>query len=143
MKMVRLALQHDDSFVPSDTEIRKGGVSYTIDTVRRLRKRYGRQVEIWLLMGMDTFVDIPNWKEPEELARECFFGVARRPGYGKRTVKAVPARRTRFVDITAVDISSTDIRERLSQGRSIRFLVPGPVERYIAENTPYHRLVQA
>jgi nicotinate-nucleotide adenylyltransferase len=67
----------------------------------------------------------------------CSFGIARRPGYGKDVSPPIAGAKTRFVDITAVDISSTDIRERLSEGKSIRFLVPAGVETYIRAHKVY------
>ena len=137
LEMVRLATEGCDGFEVSDIEVLKGGVSYTVDTVRRIRDAYGEHVELWLLMGMDAYLDIPTWKEPEMIAAECSFGVAARPGYANDIDPGLPADKTRFVDITLVEISSTGIRERLSLGKSIKYLVPDGVERYIRQHGPY------
>lgn len=131
LAMVRMAIGDHDGFRDSDVEIRRGGVSYTFDTIVELRSLYGDGVELWLLMGQDSFQEISTWKEPEKIAAQCFFGVACRPGYPRRARQPVPGVQAEFVDITAVDISSTDIRARLSQGKSIRYLVPKSVEAYI------------
>jgi nicotinate-nucleotide adenylyltransferase len=132
-----LAIEGRSVFRCSDAEIRRGGISYTIDTVRDLRGTYGAEVELWLLMGQDSYQDVPTWKSPERIAAQCFFGVARRPGYGSMVSPAVPGLRSKFVDITAVDISSTDIRARIGEGRSIRYLVPPKVGDYIKANCVY------
>ena len=137
LTMVRLAIDGHKGFLGSDIEIRRGGTSYTIDTVRDLRGEYGDQTELWLLMGQDSYHDISAWKQPERIASECFFGVARRPRYKRDIEPPIPGLRSRFVDITAVDISSTDIRARISEARSISFLVPRSVEDYIRANRIY------
>ena len=137
LAMVRLAIEQNPGFQDSDIEIRRGGTSYTIDTVHDLRAEYGKEIELWLLMGQDSYHDISAWKQPDSIAAECFFGVARRPGYEREMEPPVPGVRSRFIDITAVDISSTDIRARIGEARSIRFLVPRKVEDYIKTNRLY------
>jgi nicotinate-nucleotide adenylyltransferase len=137
LAMTKLATHNRPGFQVSDLEIVRGGLSYTVDTVRQLREQFGPDVEIWLLMGMDAYLDFPRWERPEEIAGECRFGVACRPGYVKNLDEGLPLAKTRFVDITPVDISSTDIRERLRRGRSICFLLPADVEAYIRKNRPY------
>jgi nicotinate-nucleotide adenylyltransferase len=137
LEMIRLALGDHPLFELSDLEIRRGGVSYTVDTVRHLREEMGPEVELWLLLGMDAYLDIPAWKDPEVVLAECRFAVAGRPGCEDRRLSADFEARTRFCNITAVDISSTDIRERLKEGRSIRYLVPDAVEAYIMSRRPY------
>ncbi|MGD8628952.1 MAG: nicotinate-nucleotide adenylyltransferase [bacterium] len=137
MAMVRLAVRDHPLFEVSDIEILRGGVSYTVDTVRHFREKMGPDVEIWLLLGMDAYLDIPAWKDPDIVLSECRFAVARRPGCEERRLSADFEARTRFEDITAVDISSTGIRERLQEGKSIRYMVPDAVEVYIREWKPY------
>jgi nicotinate-nucleotide adenylyltransferase len=137
MAMVEIALGGFEGFAASNIEIRKGGISYTVDTVTYLRKHYGQEVDLWLLMGMDTYLEVPTWKQPDRIAAECLFGVACRPGYSRKVARGFPGARSEFIDITAVDISSTDIRNRLKLGRSIRFLVPDAVADYIKVKKPY------
>jgi nicotinate-nucleotide adenylyltransferase len=137
LAMTRLATADHRRFAVSDMEIARGGVSYTNDTVRHLREAVGGAVELWLLMGLDAYLDLPTWKELDELIAECFFGVAGRPGYTREPVSGLSMKRTRFVDITPVKISSSDIRRRLAKGGSVRYLVPDAVERYITESQPY------
>jgi len=135
--MIKLALLNCPSFEISDLEIRRGGVSYTADTIRQLREAMGKDVDLWLLLGMDAYLEIPAWKDPDVVLAECRFAVARRPGYDGRRLSAAFEARTRFEKITSVDISSTGIRERLRQGRSIRYMVPDAVEDYIRKRKPY------
>jgi nicotinate-nucleotide adenylyltransferase len=137
LAMARVAVRGYDCFTVSDVEIARGGMSYTTDTIGQLREEFGSEVELWLLTGMDAYLDLRTWKDPDGIASECFFGVACRPGYNREKVAFPPAARTRFVDITPVDISSTDIRRRLLEGRTIRYLVPDSVEAYIRGNRPY------
>jgi len=135
--MVELAVGNHPAFEVSDLEIRRGGVSYTVDTVRHLREEMGKDIELWLLSGMDAYLDIPAWKDPDVVLAECHFAVARRPGYDDRRLSASFEARTRFVNITSVDISSTGIRDRLRDGKSIRYMVPDAVEDYIRARRPY------
>ena len=137
LAMLDLAVGGRDGFEVSDIEIARGGLSYTVDTVGALRRQFGPGVELWLLMGMDAYLELPAWERPEEIVAECRFGVARRPGYARQLDAGLPLAKTEFVDITPVDIASTDIRKRLLEGRSIAFLVPGPVEAYIRKHKPY------
>jgi nicotinate-nucleotide adenylyltransferase len=137
MEMVRLALGDHRLFEVSDLEIRRGGVSYTVDTVRYIREKMGSGVELWLLLGMDAYLDIPAWKDPDVVLAECRFAVAPRPGFEDRRLSADFEARTRFENITAVDISSTGIRERLRDGKSIKYMVPDAVEAYIRTRKPY------
>ena len=135
--MIEIALRDHPLFEISDLEIVRGGVSYTVDTVRYLREEMGPDVEMWLLLGMDAYLDIPAWKDPDVVLAECHFAVARRPGCEDRRLPAAFEARTRFENITAVDISSTGIRDRLREGKSIRYMVPDAVEAYVRARKPY------
>ncbi len=138
LTMLELALEGHPEFTYSDLEIERGGVSYTIDTIAELRKRLGNEPEFWLILGLDAYLEINTWKQPERITSECFLAVARRPGYAA-SITAVQdfQGRARFVDITEIGISSTEIRRRIAQGQSIRFLVPKAVEDYIYGNRLY------
>lgn len=139
LKMVELALQGCRDFTVSDFEIRRGGVSYTIDTVRYLRRRFGAQVELWLLLGMDAYLEVPTWKDFEVVVSQCFLGVACRPGWRAGRMPKAVSRRAMFAETTPLGISSTDIRRRARQGGSIRFLVPPAVDAYLRRHRLYGR----
>lgn len=137
IRMVEIATRGYRGFVVSDMETRRPSISYTADTVCRLRKRLGPSVELWLLVGMDAYLDIPAWKDPATIVRECSLGVACRPGYHRGALGLTPRGRTRFVKTTLVDISSTQIRKQVRDGRSIDFLLPREVEAYIRRHGLY------
>lgn len=142
LAMLRAATRKYQAFTVSDLEIRRGGLSYTSETVLEVRSLVGGTVEIWLLLGMDAFLDMPRWKDPDTVLAECRFAVATRPGYAgdgrrQKALKRGLARKCCFADITALDISSTGIRKRVARGKSIRFLVPDPVEAHIGKTGLY------
>jgi nicotinate-nucleotide adenylyltransferase len=142
LAMLRAATRRYPAFKVSDMEIKRGGVTYTADTVAELRSLVGKGPEIWLMLGMDAFLEVPRWKDPEVVFRECRFAVATRPGYARAEYMTRAAtrglkRRCRFIEITALDLSSTDIRKRVARGKSIRFLLPEPVEAHIRKKGLY------
>jgi len=132
LAMVRLAIAGNRRFRVSDLELQRGGKSFTVETLRLLRERYRlERVDLLLVIGGDNLADLSRWREPEEISRLCRVVVADRPesDYCGR----IPAC---FADVLRVDtplmhLSSTDIRRRVREGRSIRYLVPAAVERYI------------
>lgn len=137
MSMLRLALRGHSAFVASNWEVRRGGVSYTIDTLRQMTAKYPK-AEIWLIVGSDNLRDLFHWKEPLEILKRCRVAVYCRPGYplSKHVV-----RRTNAVvlDGGLLDISATVIRRIEAHSGSIRFLVPAAVERYIRRHRLYRR----
>jgi len=155
-EMLRLAIGGNPSFAVSDIEEERGGRSYSVETVRHFLGAAPGGAEISFILGQDAFHEIPMWKEWRELVRLCDFIVMTRPGYETRGLADVfppdvaslfhyddaadgfrgPAgRRIFFRSLTLLDISSTDIRDRVTDGRSIRYLVPDPVRDYILKNS--------
>ena len=137
IRMAELAIRDCKAFAVSDVEARRGGLSYTVDTVAELKLMLGPRVELWLLLGMDAYLEVPAWKNWEQVIRECLLGVARRPGYARAGLEGAVLERTRFTETTEIGISSSDIRRRLRLGKSVAFLVPGSVEAYIRRNRLY------
>jgi nicotinate-nucleotide adenylyltransferase len=137
IRMAELAVRGCGAFTVSDLEARRGGLSYTVDTVAELRRRLGPRVDLWLLLGMDAYLEVRAWKSWERVVRECYLGVARRPGHAGAGQKGELAEKTRFAETTEVNISSSDIRRRVRLGRSVAFLVPAPVEAYIGRHRLY------
>jgi nicotinate-nucleotide adenylyltransferase len=137
LRMARLALRGLSGLEVSELETRRRGPSYTVDTVRRIRQRYGTGPDLWLLVGLDAYLEMETWREPEVILRECRLGVACRPGYRAARPRPKAGARVRFVEITQLDISSTALRHRLRSGRSITFLVPPAVEAYIRRHGLY------
>ncbi|MEK6649710.1 MAG: nicotinate-nucleotide adenylyltransferase [Bacteroidota bacterium] len=135
LAMVRAAVRGVPRFHASDFEIRKGGLSYTVDTVRFLRSVFPRK-EIWLLLGSDNLQDFFSWKEPGELLSLCRISVYVRPGFplDRRLLRRT---RAEVIEGGLLDLSSTLIRRLQHRRRSIRFIVPPSVEKYIVRHRLY------
>ena len=131
LALVRRAIRGNPLFEASDLELRRGGVSYTVDTLREIRRRTGARL-FWIL-GADALRLLPQWKEIDEVRRLTSFIALARPGH--RMAPKLP--KTIIVDMPLLQISSTDLRRRIRRQRSIRYLVPDAVERYILRNGLY------
>ncbi len=136
--MTVLATVTNPDFEVSRTEIDRMGKSYTIDTIRELRHKCSKDCEIYFITGADAIAEILTWKDPEELLSMCKFVAVTRPGYDKTKLKAtIDTLNTKykgnieFLEIPALSISSTDIRNRVTAGKTIKYLVPESVENYI------------
>jgi nicotinate-nucleotide adenylyltransferase len=129
--MVRLALRGNPLFEADDLELRRGGVSYTIDTLRELGLRRP-SADLHLILGADATRLLPRWKALDEIRRRVTFVVISRPGYGIRGGMAKHS-----IDSPLLEISSSEIRERARKGLSLRYLVPEAVERYIRKKGLY------
>jgi nicotinate-nucleotide adenylyltransferase len=161
LEMVRLAISTNPHFKASDIEIKRGGRSFTVDTIGELRQHYPG-AELYFITGLDSFLEIRTWKDWERLLSLCTFVVLSREGYRFADIGALgfldaavagltdlDAGRKEQVRITEGDralvferipyyeISSTDIRERVRRGKSIKYCLPDPVEHYIIENKLY------
>jgi nicotinate-nucleotide adenylyltransferase len=123
--MLKLALRGNPLFQACDLEMRRGGVSYTIDTLREIRRR--TKARLHLIVGTDALNLLPKWKESGKIRELATLVVAARPGH--RTRLRMP--KTDIVDVPLLEVSGTDIRDRVRKGLSIRYLVPDAVERYI------------
>lgn len=138
LEMVRLAIADHPAFRAEEAELDQGGVSYTVDTVAALRERYPERSFYWIV-GTDMMNDLPNWHRIEELAAQVRFVCLRRQGEESEE-GALPAylrERLLHAPMPPIGISSTDIRERLRDGRSIRYQVPEAVRDYIERNGLY------
>ncbi len=142
LTMVRLATADNPYFAVSDLEIRRGGNSYTVDTLRFLKKLYGPSYILYFISGTDTIEDLPNWNHPEDILSLCEFVGAQRPG----TDDVTDAIRAKFgslgkhiipFPVPTMNISSTELRRRIRQGLSIRYMVPPTVAAYIKQNGVY------
>jgi len=134
LEMVSLAAGDDPRYAVEDTEIRREGLSYTVDTLEEIARNNPR-AELFLLIGEDTLSGFSGWKQPQRIRELATLAVMQRTGSSDSTeprAKGVLAMSTR-----RVDVSSTEIRKRLADGKSIRGFVPDPVERYIASRGLY------
>ncbi|AIQ63095.1 Nicotinate-nucleotide adenylyltransferase [compost metagenome] len=138
LALVREAIRNNSAFRILDWEIVRGGVSYTIDTIRMLQERYP-EVEFYFIIGADMVQYLPKWKDIDELARRLTFIGLSRPGI-PLDLGALPshiAASVRLAEMPEIGISSTLIRERAASGRSIRYLVPEAVYDYVVRSELY------
>jgi nicotinate-nucleotide adenylyltransferase len=145
IEMIRLALQGRPSFKLSTLEIEHRGPSYTVDTLAKLKAQSTAPADLYFIVGWDNLARIPLWKDPLKLIEMCFLAVVPRPGYDRpdmeKLEKELPgiSKKVILMDTPRIDISATDIRNRVAQGLPISGLVPAAVEKYIKENGLYRR----
>jgi len=138
LQMLNLAIAGNPNFRSYDYEIRKQGISFTIETLRELKRSYqSHRPEFYFFIGMDNVNDLPKWKEPEEILQICQVVAFGRPGFqpSDRVKKYLP--KIKFVQVPLLEISSSFIRNRVQSGQSIRYLVPDSVGDYIIEKKLY------
>lgn len=138
-QMVCLATAGHPAFRVSRAEIDRPGRSYAIDTVRDFQSQYGPDAELSWILGADSLIDFAIWREGDALLDMCRFIAVTRPEYDLDLVPEVVRGRAEFFAITDVAISSTDIRSRAADGRSIRYRTPVAVADYIAEHRLYRQ----
>jgi nicotinate-nucleotide adenylyltransferase len=136
LEMTRLAVGGNPHFDVSDIEIRRTGLSYTIDTINSLTEMH-RGAKLLLVIGMDNFMEFDTWKCADEIIAKADLVVMNRPGYNTPSSQHGYGKIARFVNVPQIAISSTDIRRRVKLGRSIRYLVPEAVQAYINSRRLY------
>lgn len=147
--MTRLAVRNHPAFTVLTLEARRDGPSFTVDTLRALRRRE-RGARIFLLMGADSLEEFSTWRDPEEILAFATLAVASRPGTSAgedaaqwgRAAGAGSRRLARVARIAwlrnpGLDLSSRAIRARVRSGRTVRYLVPDAVARYITRHRLY------
>lgn len=130
--MIKLAVKENPHFKVSDIEIKRKGTSYTVDTLRIIKKQYP-QAQLFFICGSDLVNEIPKWKDVEEIYKLAKFVLAKRPGFGRR----LSGKNFLKINVAQVDISSSLIRDLVRQGRSIRYLTPDSVVKYIQKHRLY------
>jgi nicotinate-nucleotide adenylyltransferase len=133
VKMVRSAIRENPAFEISTVETEMRRCSYTIETVRKIKKGLGEDKDYWFIIGSDTVPELKDWKGIEALLSEITFVAVMRHGFP--TDGADP--RIQRITTPTLPISSTEIREKIKVGKSIRYLVPEVVRRYIYERGLY------
>jgi nicotinate-nucleotide adenylyltransferase len=141
--MVQLAISRKPCYRLSTIEIDRRGPSYTVDTLEEFHRGYKDGAEFYFIMGWDSLPDLPRWKEPVRLIELAYLVALPRPGSPLPDLlaieKQIPGLLTRviIVEMPPLDISATDIRERVRQGLPINHMVPKEVEWYIREKGLY------
>lgn len=161
LAMTRLAVDDRPGFFASDIEGQRQGPSFTIDTLKRMSADFGQETRLYFITGLDAFFDLHTWKSHRQLFQWARFVVITRPGFSEGDMGDYLAQRVSpdyrwqpersrfthpdlspvlFQSVTWLDISSTDLRRRMAYGRSIRYLTPEAVRRYIFDNALYRHL---
>ena len=141
--MTVLATCSNPNFEVSDIEMNRPGPSYTIDTIRELLERFGEDTEFYFITGADAIQEIHTWDRIEELLAMCHFIGASRQGclpdvnQIKASFGELGKRKIHRLETPELEISSTDIRNRIKKGYSIKYIVPTAVEQYIYKQGLY------
>jgi len=136
LAMIRASVEWDTRFEISDVELRRGGVSYTIDSARHFRALYPQDDLFWI-MGGDQLPNLHLWRDIEELATLVEFIFLERPGFPVRATPHIPGLRLHRCDGHLLAISSTELRERTRRGLSLDYFVPHKAIVYIKEHSLY------
>ena len=130
--MLRLAIAGNPSFEVSMAEVDQPGPSYSAETLSKLHEQYPES-QLYFIVGLDALLDMPHWRDPETIRRLATIVVAGRDREGPPEGVAEVQR----LRMPRIDVSATDIRDRLRQGRSVRYLVPDTVGDYIRQHALY------
>lgn len=130
VEMLRRTIQNNPHFSLSEMEIIRGGVSFTVDTLHQLKIEHPDD-QFFLLIGMDNLLEFHTWKSPEKILELATVVVMTRPGFTERDVPAAMKDKVRICAVPEIDVSSREVRQRVSEGKSIQHLVTDPVRDYI------------
>ena len=140
LEMARIAVAGHPGFVVSEIDTSRPGPHYSVDTLAAVRRERPDD-ELFFLIGADSLIDLPTWREPETIARVSTLVVVNRPGIDPEFATfpdfGPDARTILSVTIPPIGIASHDLRRRLSEGKSVRYMVPRGVEAYIAAQALY------
>ena len=137
-KMLEIALINNPNFEISDLEINREGISYTVDTIREfVDKLKLDKKDLFFLMGSDTLKSFHTWKDPEKILNLFNIIVAIRPGFTPSDIPQWVLDSVRFANIPRFEVSSTNIRRRWREGKTIRYMVTKEVWEYIDEKDLY------
>ena len=149
LAMLELAIAGNPHFSISRVDLERPGPSYTVETLRLLHQQWGEQTALYFLIGWDSLEDFLTWRDPAGILEQLAYLVAvRRPGYAEESgyraslEARLPGIMQRLLVVPApqLEISSTDLRERVAQGRPIKYQLPERVEQYIEQYNLYQRI---
>ncbi len=138
IEMLKLAVESIPQFVVDTCEIERGGISYTIDTIRYLASKYSTREKIGVIIGDDLVEGFSDWKEPDQICNLATLIVAHR----KHSARVSFSYSHQYIDNVVFPLSSSDIRKRIRDGKSVRFLLPDVVWKYIEEHRLYQKMQQ-
>ena len=138
IRMLKIATKDNPNFIISDNEIKRGGVSYSIDTILSYKEETKIETnDLFYLIGSDSLKQFQTWKEPKKILKECKLIVAIRPGFRPSDIPNWILARIQFANIPRIEISSTQIRQRWLENKTIRYMVTQPVWQFINKNKIY------
>jgi nicotinate-nucleotide adenylyltransferase len=132
-KMAVLACKGNPKFEVSGIELKKRDVSYSVNTLREFKKRYGEKAELFFIAGSDSLNELESWKDIDEVLKLVKFVVANRPNFPIEKLK----RKVKLIEVPALDISSFMIRNRVHNSQPIKYLVPESVRKFIIRHRLY------
>ncbi|MBI2429733.1 MAG: nicotinate-nucleotide adenylyltransferase [Ignavibacteriales bacterium] len=135
-EMTTRAVKGNTDFSVSDYELKKGDTSYTIETVEHFIKKYSG-CSLFLIIGTDNYMTFHLWKAPDKILERAALVVMNRPNFPRNVNEVFGTKNTIFIDVPNIDISSSEIRRRVKGGKSVRYLVPDDVDRYIQQHGLY------
>lgn len=143
LEMVRIAIAGHPAFEASEIEARGPGPHYSVETLQAIHRDRPAD-DLFFLIGADSLADLPTWREPERIAQLATIVVVNRPGIEEADPSRAPnlgpgTKPMQWVTIPSIGIASSDLRRRMTEGRSIRYLVPRGVEAYIEAHGLYGR----
>lgn len=132
MAMTILATNSNPKFKVSSIEIKRRGFSYAIETIEEMKRR--KEAEYYFILGSDAAKELSSWYQAEELVKECEFVVAKREG---SEIEISQQKQIHVIETPKIEISSTEIRRRIKEGKSVKYLIPEAVEAYIRKENLY------
>ncbi len=138
LSMLKMAVSGNPNFDISEIELKRGGISFTIETIKEFKKTENLEAnELFYLIGSDSLMSLHEWDKAEEILKECQVLVAIRPGFRPSSIPGWVLKQIQFANIPRFEISSTTIRKRWVEDKTIRYMVTQPVWEYINAHNLY------
>ena len=138
LSMLKMAVAGNPKFDISEIDIDRGGVSFTIDTIKEYKKIENlNSKEIYYLLGSDSLISFHKWEQAKDILNECQVLVAIRPGFRPSSIPSWVLKKIQFANIPRFEISSTTIRKRWAEDKTIRYMVTQPVWEYVNAHKLY------
>lgn len=138
LAMLELCTRYNAHFEINDIEIQRGGISYTIETIRQIKSENQLSAgELYFLIGSDSLAEFKTWYRWQDILEECKVVVARRPRFEKEAIDTEILEQVLFLNLPRIEISSTEVRERFEKGQMTRFYISDAVYEYIQAHGLY------
>lgn len=138
LEMLKIATMDNPNFEISDIELKRGGISYSLETIHTYKEQTGLDREdLYYLIGSDSLKQFQTWQNPKAILEECQLIVAIRPGFRPSDIPNWILAKVQFANIPRIEISSTQIRARWVEDKTIRYMVTQPVWKYINKHNLY------